>query len=215
MWALGNYATDGLKELAEWGNTYKYEQELKHHVRFAFILLQKNFFWHSREANESELPNLIKIFVARQRRFEQSSRRRVFGIQKFREPLKLPSALTSNAPSNFAKNLNGFGDLDYWRKALSGYTGLKISPEPVRYKSNWLYLKVPPPDFVGFDVRPESRLVRGSVSNQSMYARLFLDTWENFRSLPMGCWHGQRRYLYGTRSCNKLLKFLKKLLLKF
>ncbi len=32
MWAYDNYATDGLKELAEWGNTYQMEQELKSHV---------------------------------------------------------------------------------------------------------------------------------------------------------------------------------------
>ena len=29
---MGQYATDGLKELAEWGNTHKMEQEMKEHV---------------------------------------------------------------------------------------------------------------------------------------------------------------------------------------
>lgn len=32
QWALGTYASDGLKELAEWGNTYKMEMEMKERV---------------------------------------------------------------------------------------------------------------------------------------------------------------------------------------
>lgn len=32
MWAIGAYASDGLKELAEWGNTFQMEQEMKQHV---------------------------------------------------------------------------------------------------------------------------------------------------------------------------------------
>jgi len=32
MWADGTYATDGMKQLAEWGDTQKYEEELKEKV---------------------------------------------------------------------------------------------------------------------------------------------------------------------------------------
>ncbi len=33
MWKMGNISTDGMKEIAEWGNTYKGEQEMKENVR--------------------------------------------------------------------------------------------------------------------------------------------------------------------------------------
>lgn len=33
MWTFGGYATDGLKDLAEWGDTRKYEEEIKEQVR--------------------------------------------------------------------------------------------------------------------------------------------------------------------------------------
>uniref|UniRef100_A0A915I7Z7 Spondin domain-containing protein n=1 Tax=Romanomermis culicivorax TaxID=13658 RepID=A0A915I7Z7_ROMCU len=29
MWAEGTYATEGMKQLAEWGDTTKYEEEIK------------------------------------------------------------------------------------------------------------------------------------------------------------------------------------------
>lgn len=32
MWNVGTYATDGMKQLAEWGDTQKYEEELKEKV---------------------------------------------------------------------------------------------------------------------------------------------------------------------------------------
>lgn len=32
MWRFGDVATDGLKEIAEWGNTYKAESEMKANV---------------------------------------------------------------------------------------------------------------------------------------------------------------------------------------
>lgn len=32
MWKFGMIATDGMKEIAEWGNTFKGEQEMKEHV---------------------------------------------------------------------------------------------------------------------------------------------------------------------------------------
>lgn len=35
MWRYGEIATDGLKEIAEWGNTYKAESEMKANVSMA------------------------------------------------------------------------------------------------------------------------------------------------------------------------------------
>lgn len=32
MWKFGEISTDGMKEIAEWGNTYKGEQEMKANV---------------------------------------------------------------------------------------------------------------------------------------------------------------------------------------
>lgn len=37
MWKFGTIATDGLKEIAEWGNTYKGEQEMKANVLDHFL----------------------------------------------------------------------------------------------------------------------------------------------------------------------------------
>lgn len=34
MWKFGMIATDGMKEIAEWGNTYKGEQEMRENVSF-------------------------------------------------------------------------------------------------------------------------------------------------------------------------------------
>lgn len=36
MWRLGDIATDGLKEIAEWGNTYAGEAEMKGNVSFYY-----------------------------------------------------------------------------------------------------------------------------------------------------------------------------------
>jgi hypothetical protein len=33
MWSMGGYPSDGLKDLAEWGDTRKYEEEIKEQVR--------------------------------------------------------------------------------------------------------------------------------------------------------------------------------------
>lgn len=33
LWKFGANASDGMKEIAEWGNTYKAEQEMKDRVR--------------------------------------------------------------------------------------------------------------------------------------------------------------------------------------
>lgn len=37
MWKFGMIATDGMKEIAEWGNTYKGEQEMKANVPLKFL----------------------------------------------------------------------------------------------------------------------------------------------------------------------------------
>lgn len=37
LWKFGMIATDGMKEIAEWGNTYKGEQEMKASVCFKFL----------------------------------------------------------------------------------------------------------------------------------------------------------------------------------
>lgn len=38
MWRVGDIATDGLKEIAEWGNTYAGEGEMKANVSFDYFI---------------------------------------------------------------------------------------------------------------------------------------------------------------------------------
>lgn len=42
MWKFGEISTDGMKEIAEWGNTYKGEQEMKANV--CNVLYKKEIF---------------------------------------------------------------------------------------------------------------------------------------------------------------------------
>jgi hypothetical protein len=43
-YAVGGYASDGFKELAEWGNTHKMEMEMKEHVSCTFNFLLLTFY---------------------------------------------------------------------------------------------------------------------------------------------------------------------------
>ncbi|VDK20990.1 unnamed protein product [Anisakis simplex] len=46
MWKFGMIATDGMKEIAEWGNTYKGEQEMKEHASEIRTLMKIKGLWY-------------------------------------------------------------------------------------------------------------------------------------------------------------------------
>ena len=51
LWKIGGTSTDGMKEIAEWGNTYKAEIEAKEKVRF-YYKLKKFLGCRSENADE-------------------------------------------------------------------------------------------------------------------------------------------------------------------
>ncbi|MFH4976959.1 hypothetical protein AB6A40_003668 [Gnathostoma spinigerum] len=46
MWKFGMIATDGMKEIAEWGNTYKGEQEMKQHANEIRTVMKIKGLWY-------------------------------------------------------------------------------------------------------------------------------------------------------------------------
>ena len=46
LWRFGDIATDGLKEIAEWGNTYKAESEMKEAASEIRTILKMKGLWY-------------------------------------------------------------------------------------------------------------------------------------------------------------------------
>lgn len=49
LWRFGDIATDGLKEIAEWGNTYKGESEMKQNASEVRTIVKMKGLWYPGE----------------------------------------------------------------------------------------------------------------------------------------------------------------------